>query len=90
MCSKSYSCDSCGRQYKNSKSLRTHRYSYHRSQIDSRNKDRAHSSPNDSVSLDYDYGSDYATKNTSFLQPTNLQQTILDMIIYRIKLQTLQ
>ena len=63
MCSKSYSCDSCGRQYKNSKSLRTHRYSYHRSQIDSRNKDKAHSSPNDSVSLDYDYGSDYATKN---------------------------
>ena len=63
MSSKSYSCDSCGRQYKNSKSLRTHRYSYHRSQKDSRNKDKVHSSPNDSVSLDYEYASDYATKN---------------------------
>ena len=64
MSSKSYSCDSCGRQYKNSKSLRTHRYSYHRSQKDSRNKDKVHSSPNDSVSLDYEYNaSDYATKN---------------------------
>ena len=63
MSGKSYSCDSCGRQYKNSKSLRTHRYSYHRSQRDTRNKDKVHSSPNDSVSLDYDYGSDNATKN---------------------------
>ena len=63
MSGKSYSCDSCGRQYKNSKSLRTHRYSYHRSQIDTRNKDKVHSSPNDSVSLNYDYGYDYATKN---------------------------
>ena len=56
MSSKLYSCEACGRRYKNSKSLRTHKYSYHR-QKEAKPQEKGYNSPVNSMRNDFDYTS---------------------------------
>ena len=64
MGNRQHSCDICGRQYKNLKSLRTHKYSYH-SQRNSKRQEEPHF---ESMNSEYDY-----EKMKKFQHPTEFQ-----------------
>ena len=90
MSDKVYSCEICGKRYKNSKSLRTHKYSYHRQKVDSSR--RKGISPHlaytesDSVYTASDLGHQSSLETDSiFSESSDLQNRVLDMEIDAIQ-----
>ena len=93
MSDKVYSCEICGKRYKNSKSLRTHKYSYHRQKVDSSR--RKGISPHlaytesDSVYTASDLGHQSSLETDSiFSESSDLQNRVLDMEIDAITMKS--
>lgn len=83
MSDKIYSCDICGKRYKNSKSLRTHKYSYHRQKVISslgRGLSQRLVSENDSDHGEADLGLQSSIDTGSIYSDSNeLQDKVFDM-----------
>ena len=88
---KVYSCEVCGKHYKNSKSLRTHKYSYHRQKVDSSHRKglNSHSASTDDDSMyeASDHGLQSSIDTGSiFSESSDLQYRVIDTEIDAISM----